>query len=194
MSVGAPELWQVLGSFAAPGVPTDDQALREASARIRGYCGWHIWPVITETIRVDSIGGRHLLLPTLRVVDVTSVMVDGAEVEVEWSVSGSLYALSGCLPRRPRSVHVTYEHGFGAVDDLASVARAWATGAKSPHGPVAAQASGPDSVSYASFGSQGIRLAGLSPQDRATLDRYRLPKGPDHVRGDRHGHLPPDRH
>lgn len=44
-----------------------------ATGLIRGYCKWHIYPSITETMTLDTRGGRLLVLPTLMLTDVVSI-------------------------------------------------------------------------------------------------------------------------
>lgn len=48
-----------------------------ASAVVRGYCHWHIWPQIKETIFMQGSGGMTQHLPTLRAVQVENLVVDG---------------------------------------------------------------------------------------------------------------------
>lgn len=52
--------------------------LRAAGEAIRRYCGWHIWPSITETVPKLRVGSRGLImLPSLHVTDVSEVQIDG---------------------------------------------------------------------------------------------------------------------
>lgn len=57
--------------------PETVRALNAAKARARRYCGWHVSPVQSQTITLDGDGGMYLFLPTLKVVTLTSVTVDG---------------------------------------------------------------------------------------------------------------------
>jgi hypothetical protein len=57
-----------------PGSPFDDQHVDAAVADIRAEAGWHIAPVVTETVTVSTSGGWGLLiLPSLKVATVTAV-------------------------------------------------------------------------------------------------------------------------
>ena len=38
--------------------------VRAAQGAVRRYCGWHVAPSITETLRLDGYGGRVLTLPS----------------------------------------------------------------------------------------------------------------------------------
>lgn len=90
----------------------DQDALSAASERVRDHCGWHIAPVITETLTLDGPGGRLLLLPSLRVVEVVSVVNDGVVVtDPEWSAKGWIY---GSWTTKARGVVVTLRHGLDA--------------------------------------------------------------------------------
>jgi hypothetical protein len=56
----------------------------------RRYCGWHVNPVIEDdTVLVDGPDSRILMLPTRKLVELTSVEEDGAAVALDklrWSV------------------------------------------------------------------------------------------------------------
>ncbi|AOE44288.1 head-to-tail connector protein [Gordonia phage Eyre] len=84
---------------------------------IRRYCGWHIAPVIEDAVvTLDHLGDRVLTLPTLHVVDVTSIVdADGNAIEGwTWSDDGLLHRERG-WPRGYRSVRVTFSHGLAAT-------------------------------------------------------------------------------
>lgn len=92
-----------------PGSPFSETAVDVAAASVRSEAGWHIAPVVTETITVRSYGGRELLLPTRRVVSVAS-----AGTWTDWVVQpeGVLYRHVGW----PAGVYeVTLTHGFDSV-------------------------------------------------------------------------------
>ncbi|MGF7125017.1 hypothetical protein [Rhodococcus sp. BE178] len=140
------------------------------SAAIRNYCGWHVTPVVNETLTVDGNGGTILDLPTLHLVSVSEVRVRGAAVpDVEWSSDGTL---RGSWPDRYRGVEVTISHGYATAPDLITVAMdAMARAAQSELG------GGEETIGPFSFGaSQG----GVSffAHELAVLDRYRLPRLP----------------
>ena len=98
--------------------------LERSLAEVRRWCGWHVSPVLTaDEITLDGPGGRLLWLPSLRVVDLTALTEDGAEVDVdelEWSQSG--------LVRKPltaaewtekfRGITATITHGYADAPDF----------------------------------------------------------------------------
>lgn len=105
-----------------PGAPFPPEQVKAAGAHIRALCGWHIAPVLTQTLILDSDGASELLVPSLYVRDVTAVRVvrPGASVATPatgwnqrtgWSRDGILY-LSGGFPRGFRSVEVDLVHGY----------------------------------------------------------------------------------
>lgn len=102
-----------------PGAPFPLMLVAAASASVRADAGWHIAPVVTETLTLDSDGGRFLVLPTLRLVSVVSVtdvtgtagwLLDG------WrrTQSGALYRANG-WPAGYSAVEVTLTHGYTSV-------------------------------------------------------------------------------
>lgn len=156
----------------------DPQAvIDQATALVRAYCGWHVSPVATETITVDSDGGRVLLLPSLHVTGITSVTVDGVEqTDYSWSEAGYV---TGCYwPVGPRSVVVTLTHGFADVPDVKSIILAIASRAQaSPNGVIRAQA-GQVSETYSQTSSNVAGGVSLMAHEMRILDLYRIPGRP----------------
>ena len=60
------------------------QRLEQAEAEVRGYCGWHIAPSVTEEIKVEGDGGQVLLLPSLYVTAVASVTDEDGNTVTGW--------------------------------------------------------------------------------------------------------------
>jgi hypothetical protein len=99
-----------------PGAPFADSVVQSAGETVRAEAGWHIAPEVTETLTVDSDGGRHLLLPTLRLVDVTEIRdVTGntPRVLTNWRQSGKgiLYREGG-WPAGLSALEVDLTHGY----------------------------------------------------------------------------------
>lgn len=131
-----------------------------AAAQVRALCGWHIAPVITETVHVDSEGGTLLVLPTLRLVELVSVTdVDGNELDdVSWSRHGYLRRTQR-FPEGPRAVEVTMRHGYDTVpaDLLGAIAERTSR-----------------RVLQESLGSRSVSYAVDDPSTGGTLSLYRL--------------------
>lgn len=93
-----------------------DQALNAALEAVRNYCGWHIAPVLSETIRLRSPDRVVFFLPTRNLVTVESVTQLGETVdlgtmtaEVDGEVRRVLgYRYTFCN----EPLTVTFTHGY----------------------------------------------------------------------------------
>lgn len=162
--------------YALPPTPNgvDEEDWRAAVSAIRGYCGWHIAPVVTETVNVDGSGGGLILLPTLRLLDVTAVTNHGLAVDqadVHWSVRGTVRGPSAWSMARYGDVTMTIQHGYPDFPpEVLAVARSMA---QSGIGSVAKKiVSGPHSVDLGDAAQVGA--AALSPGHERVLNRYRI--------------------
>lgn len=149
-------------------------ALESASGVIRDRCGWTISSeTVTDTL--DGDGGRSLWLPTLKLTDVSNVQIGDqilvAGMDFDWTSYGKLIR-AGRWPHKPRSISITYTHGYDAVSQgvrtvclkLAATAYENTSGGKSrteTFGPFV------ESIGYLSVSS-------LDADDMATLGRYVL--------------------
>lgn len=105
-------------------------ATNAAEDLVRRYCGWHIAPLIEATIVPRAAEGGVLYLPTMRLVELVGVAIDGAPLppeqvaEVQWDEAGMLERPGG-WPARPRAVSVQVRHGFDfdEVGDVAALIR-----------------------------------------------------------------------
>lgn len=134
--------------------PRVEPLLAGASAGIRRYCGWHIAPVLEETLTGDGPGGRILLLPTGRLRSVVSVDNGGTVVEVadvDASAMGMLELRGGWWSSRFGAVSVRVQHGYDLADvpDVQQVIKqVTANALSSPMGATREQA-GMVSISWA---------------------------------------------
>lgn len=147
--------------------PDETTRLMQAQDEVRGFCGWHIAPSRTETVRVEGGGGRLLLLPSLHVTDVASVVDEnGSEVtDFRWRRNGTLVGCwSDCL-----DYDVTFTHGHPqAPMDVSAAVQAIGSGDVAL-GVVKSWNRGPFGESYSDSRESAVR---------ATLDRYKLPPRP----------------
>lgn len=137
----------------------------EVLAGVRGFCGWHIAPVQTGTFTFIANGACALILPTLKVVSVTSITEDGTAVDL----SGVTVRESGILWREARwlrsPIVVTVEHGYEEFPP--ELVDAMSRFAASPRVPAGASVRvGNLSVSGSSSGMDGF--------SSSVLDRYRV--------------------
>ena len=154
----APEIVTVTDVAAASGgkvSPSDPRLpalIRGATDGIRLLCGWHIAPIIEETLILDGNGGTVMQLPSLHVLDVTGVKAEGIPIEVDWSADGMIEARRGRFPSRFRSVEVTLRHGYATAPAVVAVLTQAVLGAAaSPMGATREQA-GQVAVSWARTG------------------------------------------
>lgn len=106
-------------------IAEDDSRLSAACAgasdAIRRKCGWHVVPMVRETVKVDYEGGKVVDLPSQHVIDVEAVAVRGVPVDADWSESG-LLELASQSRRGYRAVEVTFVHGYPECADLTALA------------------------------------------------------------------------
>lgn len=96
-------------------------------ATIRAICGWHIAPVITETVTLDGSGGSVQLFPTLALRKITALTVNGQVIAQDvldnLEISRRGMARGVHWGNRYSGVVATIEHGFELTPaDLRSVA------------------------------------------------------------------------
>lgn len=113
-----------LAAFTKGAIAADDaraqSVLEGVSSAVRRYCGWHISPVVTETVTVDGPGGRLLSLPSLNVTAVASITQGEsalvADDNYRWSADGSVKCTSGRWTEEFRDITVTFTHGYDSED------------------------------------------------------------------------------
>lgn len=159
------------GGRVMPDDPRLPILIKGATDALRLWCGWHVTPVVTETLILDGEGSPSLALPSRRVLDVSVVKIEGEPVgsdEFDWSKEGMLRLRRKSFPDRFRSVEVTLTHGFPDVPAMVSVLTQIVLGAcASPLGATQEQA-GSILVRWARTGMQ------LDESDRHALAPYRL--------------------
>jgi hypothetical protein len=158
---------------------SDEDRLLQAEALVRAYCGWHIAPVRTHTVVVSSFDAT-LVLPTLRLVEVVSVVAsDGTVLDpIDYRADPAGVITRNGAHVTPWGYHfgwghawgdltVTYRHGYDTPPaDVTAVVQGLASRAKAGTTGLASRTMGPFSESY------GADLFGT---DREVLARYRLP-------------------
>ena len=155
--------------------------MQAAQAAVRAYAGWHVAPVITETLRTDAYGGRVLQIASKHVVEIEKIEVYGADwtSEVDWSEAGTLQLRRGHWPDAPGAVQVTLTHGYEleVVPQIAALIVAVGKRARSMPGPVMSQSVNGSSVTYMSGGGAplGVPLLNI---EKEMLAPYRLVWGP----------------
>lgn len=139
-------------------------------AAVRSWCGWHVAPSVTETLSVESGGGRTLLLPSLHVTAVTEIRDESGEIVTgwKWRANGIIRGAWRC----EELYEVDVTHGYDAMPDELQVVvdRLEADGTDRRATSITR---GPFSETYgaADLESQPITT-------RAIIGRYRLPSRP----------------
>lgn len=164
--------------------------LDAVSRTIRRLCGWHIAPVIEETLTLDGPGGHLLELPTMRLLGVISLTERrptpyrpgttawqwdaDALADLEWSPLGTIRRRSGVWTDMYRGIEVRVRHGYETAPDVAQVVcQVAAMTLASPTGAITEQAGG---VSM-HWGTTASGVAGgmsILDRDLATIEPYRI--------------------
>lgn len=145
---------------------------------IRAYCGWHIAPVRTEVVAPRGATGHLFTLPTLALVELVALTVDGEPQDLAPPATGlpllqsgvaSVYWPGACS-RRLGGVQAEIRHGLAeAPAELVALARQLKTVLEVGVGGVRV---GNISLTPAAVSAA---TAGLPPFMLTVLDNYRLP-------------------
>jgi hypothetical protein len=147
-----------------------------ATGAVVAYCGWALEPEDT-TMQLDGDGSSVLSLPTLHLVDLTALVVDGVDIDPAgtdwpiWSRKGQLYRRGGW--RRHAVIEAEVSHGYDPIPDLLKLV-ALDLAARQVHNPtgLASVTVGQVSRTWARTGTgDPMALSGLHER---LLDRYRL--------------------
>lgn len=151
----------------------DDERLDQAEGVVRDFCGWHIAPERTETVKFyGHATNAPILLPTMYLTGIASVTDQGTLLDpsvYDFDPAGLLLRIDGgCWATGYGPLVVEFTHGYnetppGVARAVQAVAGALSTGA------LKSKQAGPFAESY---------LTDISTLDRATLSRYRIPVGP----------------
>lgn len=146
--------------------------LEQASAIIRNHCRQTFDLVTNDEAELRGTTSQRLLLPERPVVDVTSVVVDGASAGSWRRVRDSLWR-SGGWGGPSTLVTVTYTHGFAAGSPAMGTLEAVclqvaARGAANPQSLRTFAAAGGTSLTFHDAGAVGLTAA-----EQAVLDRFK---------------------
>jgi hypothetical protein len=160
-----------------PGAPFADALVAAASASVRADAGWHIAPVIEDTVTLDSDGGCSLMLPSLHVVEVLGVSdvidPDNPVVLSGWrnNAAGVLQRTAG-FPAGLAVIEVDLTHGYDECPPELLPVVAERCQAAGVNRTVSQEQSGQEMVSYIGGGpAPGSRMP-------RALRHYKLPARP----------------
>ena len=159
--------------------------MQAAQAVVRRFCGWHVAPSVTETLKVTGSGGRRLTLPSGHVTGLSKVSVCGTVLDIEssmdWDQAGVMVLRPGMglWPDVPGAVEVTLTHGWDPdeVPEVAALIATLAQRAASGPGVVASQSVNGASVAYLTAGGAPLGIP-LLEIEKETLAPYCLVWGP----------------
>lgn len=156
-----------------------EQVLALASGAVRAYCGWELARE-TTTFQVDGQGGTVLTLPTLELIDVTAIRIDGEPQtlglpvtdygRITWWKKGQLFRHAGWPVNAV--IEVDGVHGYDPVPDLVKLVTLdiAAVNLSNPEGLVSATV-GQVSKQWAQPSSGSRTMSALHER---LLDRYTL--------------------
>lgn len=153
-------------------------ALNRASAKIRKYAGdWSITQESGVVATLDGTGERSLWLPSLLVTAVASVVEDGQTLTVvtgfDWTSYGKLIRVGRCWTCKPRSVVVTFTHGYATVpDDVKDICLSVA--GRLYRNPAGLRSKTVGAVSWTTAGAATDGGGDLNEFERKDLTPYRL--------------------
>ena len=167
-------------SFTRGRLDRDDEEtqrqLDAALAAAKRYCGWHVTPVLVDDeVTLDGPDSHLLVLPTLKLTELTEVAEDGEELvlaDLNWSARGLIAKRSGYWwTPMFGAITVIFSHGYSSAPDFESaVLSAIARGAF--NNDLSPRVIGPFQYSDPSAGVL------FTDAERAVLDRYSLEKAP----------------
>lgn len=127
-----------------------EPAILAASAAIRSYCRWHVYPSLSCRATLDTDGSRSLWLQTTMLTGVDSVTVNGSEIgdAYQWSRIGQVMPDQRPLPALQGAV-VEYTAGIDTLpSDLAEAVKNVVIRAVALSYGVASESAGGVSISY----------------------------------------------
>lgn len=149
-----------------------EAAVDQVGAIIRHHCGWHVCPPLECSYETECEGFPELQLPATHVCDVTSVSVDGEQVDFRWKPNGRVVRKDGMAwPREWGSVRIEYAAGVNAASLAQMAAKMAASAVASPAG-VRSESVGSMSVTYATTEAE------LTERQAAFLGAFRLKARP----------------
>lgn len=164
-------------------IPADqpflEEELKAATQLIRNYCGWHIATVQTDTINITGYFGRFIFLPTLRVVSIDELTVNGQIIDLvtdptrwEWVKDG---LQTPVWENRYQTGEVTITHGFDEVPaDLVTLTLMVASRALGSPLGVVRESTMSSSITYSQSGFNQAGGTTLLQSEKDGLQAYKI--------------------
>lgn len=158
--------------------------IKAASAAVRNYCGWHVYPLeeceLTTTAidqRITRSGSDLLIqLPARYVESISSVNVGGVEREFTYETSGLLRVYDTCACDRRTQIVVEYEAGFpdALMDGVKELIAHRVTHALASSAGVQSETAGGVSITYSANWINSARSTALADDNKEVLEPFRL--------------------
>jgi hypothetical protein len=168
------------GRLAADGAETQ-RLLSAGLTHAQRHCGWHVVGIRdVQGLLRNGTGGKLLALPTLRLLDLTSLTENGVALDVTGIVesadaAGHLYKKSGGTWSRGYSnIVVAFTHGFDDADDFNAAVLSFVDRSSLTVTGGRANAVGPFKYDVEAMSAGSA----FSAVERALLEQYRLESAP----------------
>lgn len=158
--------------------------IKSASAAVRNYCGWHVFPsascemtVLMNDKRVSRNGSDLLVqLPAAFVTEVESVTVDGETYMATCETNGILRIYDVCFYSRYAPIEVTYTAGVDkdSMAELKELIASRVTHATASSNGITSEAAGGVSVTYNANWVNNASATALPDSSKEVLSPYRV--------------------
>lgn len=101
---------------------TTQATLDAVVANVRRLCGWHVFPIATESVVIPYRGDDYILAPTMHLVEVISAECQGYTIpasDMDAYPHGEItlhHRTAGAPWRIPKPLVLTMKHGFDLED------------------------------------------------------------------------------
>ena len=142
-------------------------------AAVQAWCGWHVAPSLTETVKVEGQGSRLLLLDSLRVTAITEVRNEAGDIvpstTYKWRENGIVRGWWACEDLYSLDITHGYTNWPAELSVIINQIDADGVGSRL----AASENAGPFQRSFAApnLESQPISV-------RSVIARYKLPPRP----------------
>jgi hypothetical protein len=159
---------------------TETQRLLSAGlTAARRFCGWNVNLVEDDEVTLDGPGSTLLLLPTLRLVELTSVVENGVTLDVDTDLYVSARGLvrkraGGCWSANYGSIVATMNHGFDDTDDFNAAVLSFVDRSSLTSTGGRPKAIGP----FQYYDEAMAAASAFSAVERSLLEQYRLESAP----------------
>lgn len=169
--------------------PETQRMLDEALGRARKFCGWHVSPVQSDTIKVRGTGYEYMILPTQMITEITSIteidqdgnttVLDVNDFDVFTDESWAIYRRKCQAFSCYKTYQITFSHGYAAADAadfrgavlqlIDTMSQSVGTGANGPLSEFTV-----DDVTMKWNGVRDVDQVAANPLDESVLYQYKI--------------------